>query len=335
MECLRRVVSYVVSSGLAAPSDFVARADVDSNQFNNFHRSKGGLKRPSEVFQRRVLNFVFELRDHQKADFGRCTEDVKHLHDNYYHRLRPFDDMDILYRLLTRNKVVTQIDCDAIYRNLYPNRTIKFRNTVIEAENSGNFYTYRYSPVNNIVYRSHLSVNKPYPYSKVPSFVHIFKNFENQITKSVGNIIDLEGRFIFFGFSVRDEIEDIGATRPTGVALMVVTHGVNISNSMSGFFVSNNGRGDYSVGTLRIIRTNDRYDRSKIGILPEREFDKNYINKDMISMEHHDLIASTEAVTWQLLDHMRDHRQLDILRNFMKTGRTYRSTRYYRNKNQK
>jgi hypothetical protein len=287
-------------------SEIARQADVEIDDLDNFTTKRGRAETyktrvPRNEFLHRIIAHLLELNRLTPDLFSEDSRaDLVKLGQGYLAHLLKIDHADIMFNLLTALKAVTAQRCRDICDAL-----------------EGAYYGYRYSAIDPKVFRSFFQIRKFRTYSKVPEFKNMFKEGD-AVRVSTGSVIELGGVYIMVGLSVADT----GAEHsPFGIKLVVLRHDGMFKKPkhLSGFYVSCNNDGSYNVGTMRFVRTVDKYDEANIG-----EVDgKLPFPGELISMN---MPLATLAANDEELPPAE---QLERLRAFVKTAALHRSALYF------
>lgn len=221
---------------------------TDIDNFTSKNRSTDQYKthRPHNRILSRLLKFAStdkqlrSLIEGQRSDLGDALRRVT----ISYQSLEKYSaDDDHFFLYLNRIHAMDEQKCLSVCNNL-----------------SGNYYGYRFSTTKKKIVRSHFEIEKFDPTRKIPNFVHHLRYQDGPIRLTRGQILDFGTSYAFIGFVC------VGTYDYDGVKFMVINKGkFGFSGKLNGLFISFAGDATYQMGTIQLIKTEEKYNADMIG----------------------------------------------------------------------
>lgn len=264
VEALRRVVSYARDELGIDRKKMAEVAHVDRGDLDNFI----SRRRPSEPgqlgeFKTQTPRNAFALRMLQYAVSEPLIRDAVATRRS----AKLCEDAECLAAALP--SVAALADTDFLFHHLASLGVIDAtRCKVISKRLSGRYYVLRMSSSKRKIVKSYLQVHEVSPYYLVPYFENMLKEQDGALRYTQGNVVDMNGNYICFGFVEGDVVGNFA-----GIKVIVVKHGgYEQSNSIfDALYMSVDNDGSYDVGKARIISTTDVFDANKIGFFDPEE----------------------------------------------------------------
>jgi len=227
--------------------NFVTRRRKESGDERKINKSPFKTRIPNVIFQKRIINFIINEREFLNILRNPSHEqfiNIKRINEIKAKILTYSEDDDLFSYL---NSIYALDDSKALQ---------------LSKDLSGNFYIYRLSAQGHDVFKSHMEISGTDAYNKTPSFVYRRRGIDGNVQVAKGFILKLEDEYIFIGFFMGSDEKKVGLKM-----LILNRDGQKGVERLSGFCASYYSGGRYEVGTVKMVRTSEKYDISKIQTL--------------------------------------------------------------------